>query len=108
MAARVTLKGDLAKRMRRGERMTKTAVQNTAKDIAAGAQRRVPVDTGHLKASLHVDKLDDLAALVSTDVHYAKFVEYGTRHMGAQPYLIPAAEAARKPFEQRIRKAYER
>ena len=107
MAARVTLKGDLAKRMRRGERMTKTAVQNTAKGIAKGAQQRAPVDTGHLRSSISYERLDEHAALVMVKATYGHFVEYGTRRMGAQPYLIPASEAERKPFEQRLRKAYE-
>ena len=108
MAARVTLTGDLTKRMRRGERMTRTAVQNTAKSIAQGAQQRVPVDTGHLKASITYERLDEHAALVMVKAHYGHFVEYGTRNMGAQPYLIPAAESQRAPFRQRVRKAYER
>ncbi len=107
MAARVTLTGDLTKRMRAGERMARTAVQNTAKDIVKGAQQRVPVDTGHLKASISYERLDEHAALVMVKAHYGHFVEYGTRHMGAQPFLTPAAEGQRKPFEQRLRKAYE-
>jgi hypothetical protein len=40
-----------------------------------------PVNTGRLAASWRVNK-DGLAAYgVSTDVEYARFVEYGTRYM---------------------------
>lgn len=111
MPAKLT--GDLTKRMRRGERRTNAAVQSTAKAIVKGAQTHVPVDTGHLRGSIKADKLEGDQALVTVDTRddrhpsYAAYVEYGTRHMAAQPFLIPAAEAEREPFRRKIRKAYE-
>ena len=114
MAANVTLTGDLTKRMRRGEKRTAAAVGATAKDITKRAKARVPVDTGHLRKSIEPERIDEYRALVTVDTvdekhsqNYAGFVEYGTRHMAAQPFLIPAAEAARQPFARRISKAYE-
>lgn len=37
---------------------------------------------------------------VQSDVEYAFYVEYGTRHMAAQPYMRPAVEAASRRVEQ--------
>lgn len=73
-------------------------VRKTAFEIETVAKGRVAVDTGTLKASIttHVD--GPAHAVVGTGVEYATFVEYGTRHMAAQPYLIPAAEQARPKF----------
>ena len=109
-----TLKGDLTKRMRKGERKAATAVRQTAKGIVKGAQTRVPIDTGHLRSSIKAETLDDHQALVTVNTRdeghsqsYAAFVEYGTRRMAAQPFLIPAAAAEREPFRRRLRKAYE-
>lgn len=36
---------------------------------------------------------------------YAHFVEFGTRHMPAEPFMIPAAEAEAQPYLQRCRAA---
>ena len=115
MAARVTLTGDLTKRMRKGERGAATAVRQTTKGIAQGAQKRAPRDTNHLAdESISVERIDEHTAYVlvqtedETHPEYSRFVEFGTRHHEAQPYLIPAAEAEREPFRRRVRKAYAR
>lgn len=59
------------------------------------AKRLCPVDTGRLRASisyrLGID-MDGVYAVIGTDVHYAKYVEFGTRFMRAQPFLRPALE----------------
>lgn len=109
-----TLKGDLTKRMRKGERKTATAVRQTAKGIVKKARAKVPIDTGHLRDSIRYEPLDnEHRAHVVVDTRdekhpsYAAYLEYGTRHQGAQPFLIPAAEAERERFRRRIRKAYE-
>lgn len=110
-----TLKGDLTKRMRKGERKTATAVRQTAKGIAAGAQKRAPRDTNHLAdESIRVERIDDHQSVVivqtadETHPEYGHFVEHGTRHAAAQPFFIPAVEAERERFRRRVAKAYER
>lgn len=73
-------------------------VRKTAFEIESVAKSRAPVDTGNLKASISTMVDGPAHAVVGTNVEYAPFVEYGTRHMAAQPYLIPAAEQARPKF----------
>lgn len=71
--------------------------------IVSDAQDACPVDTGKLKASIHQVMRDDgLAVQIHADAKaedgvgrefdytYAGYVEEGTRHNAAQPYLRPA------------------
>jgi len=72
-----------------------------ADKIQEEAKRLSPVGTGkgskgHMRDNInvHFDQLDqDRSELrVSVDVDYAKFVEFGTIYMSAQPFLRPALE----------------
>lgn len=63
-----------------------------------GAKRLAPVDTGRLRSSIAEELRHDgsgLVEIVGTDVEYAPFVELGTSRARAQPFLRPAAEAAK-------------
>ncbi len=108
-----TLKGSLAKRSRRWEKRVGKVVERTAeKRVAGGAQRNAPRDTNHLAdESIRAERIDEhtFAVIVQTadDTHpeYSRHVEMGTRNAAAQPFLIPAVEAARKPFVDDLRKA---
>ena len=60
--------------------------------IQAAAQANAPVRTGFLRSSIsRVVQGGQFA--VQALASYAGFVEYGTRHMAAHPYLTPAAES---------------
>jgi HK97 gp10 family phage protein len=65
------------------------AIEETgARIIAADAERRAPVLTGELRASIG----EEGGEVVATSDH-AIFVEYGTRRSKAQPFLRPAKDA---------------
>lgn len=72
------------------------AIEERAKEI-------VPVDTGALQESIHVEKGDGPGQYnVVASEPYAGFVEFGTSRMAAQPFLIPAWRQVRGlPFFQR-------
>jgi HK97 gp10 family phage protein len=59
------------------------AVQDTAARGRDFAHSIAPVDTGRYRDSIEVRKDGDGAEIVS-DIDYAAFVEYGTRHMESQ------------------------
>lgn len=93
-------------------------------DIQAQAMANAPVDTGMLESSIYTmthrgssygegvtgdtSKLlpevsappNALTAYVVVGANYGVYVEYGTSHGPAQPYLTPAAEFVRPQFEK--------
>ena len=77
----------------------KAEVKQATDAIAAAAQSAAPVETGELRASIAETKGEVVA---SSD--HAGYVEFGTVHMAAQPFLTPAAEAERPRFVDRMRK----
>jgi hypothetical protein len=70
-----------------------TGVETLAEDVLNQARSQVPVLTGNLRDSLHVET-DGLVGRVVTDVVYAGQVEYGGAHNPPEPYLRPAADTA--------------
>jgi HK97 gp10 family phage protein len=63
---------------------------HAAENIAAEARSHAPVQTGRLKASIQAKGNE-----VYTNVDYSRFVEYGTRYMGAEPFFFRAVERER-------------
>ena len=105
----------------------KAVVNEAALNIQRKAKRRTPVDTGRLRASIHVKHFNNgLASEVGSDVEYAPYVEFGTggfvevpqgaqdyanqfrgKHPAnpgqhAQPYLYPAWEDEKPDFEAKL------
>jgi len=74
------------------EKELNKAVERIAFLIEGEAKKLCPVRTGRLRASIHTGKIEDGVYYVGTNVHYAPYVEFGTRKMAAQPYLRPAAK----------------
>lgn len=66
------------------------AVARVADAIFADSQILVPVRTGRLKESGHVDGGHSEYTIGYTE-DYDGYVEFGTRYMNAEPYLRPAA-----------------
>lgn len=62
--------------------------------------------TGALGQSIALQFLDGgLSAKVGPQVHYAPYVEYGTRFMSAQPYAKPAFDTVSPKFISDLQKA---
>ena len=93
------------------------AMRKTAKQIQGDAKKAAPRETGDLRRSLKVRAGKRSRVRVSVNVLtdtrnfdddvYAFFVERGTKHAAAQPFLLPAMRRAerfaRAQFEQNIR-----
>jgi HK97 gp10 family phage protein len=92
-----------------GHRATEKSVFEIGLIVEAQAKFLAPVDTGRLRASLTTQMRDrgsgagqdvierpteEVTAHVGTAVHYAPYLEFGTRYMEAQPYLRPALDFA--------------
>lgn len=72
------------------------------------ANRRVPVDTGHLRGTIGSNtesKRNLIIADVWAGADYARHVELGTTRMTAQPFLRPAMDGELPRLERRVRLA---
>ena len=98
-----------------GKRAVGKSVFDIGLIVQANAKALTPVDTGRLRGSITTqarsrgtalegeargsDKInppnDDLEVLVGTAVNYSPYVEYGTIHQSAQPFMRPALALAR-------------
>ena len=76
-----------------GKALAKFAVR-----VSTSAKRLAPVDTGRLRSSITFElgkDGGDIVARVGTNVHYAPYLEFGTRRMTARPFLRPALDSLR-------------
>jgi HK97 gp10 family phage protein len=81
-----------------------TAVKTAGFQIEAAGKEKAPVRTGTLRRSIHtVLSNDDMTATVGPSVEYGLYVEMGTRHMAARPYMRPAAELVLPKFAEAIK-----
>ena len=109
-------------------------VRKAAFDVQAAAATGAPVDTGFLRNSIYVETAtdstygqgagsppkdsslvpevekpeDDLTAYIGVGASYGVYVEMGTVHMPAHPYLAPAVEQVRPNFEKALSKIEEK
>ena len=81
------------------------ATRKAVMDIEGRAKGRAPVDTGFLRSSIQGSMTGETEGRVDALAHYAVFVEFGTSRMGAQPYLIPAAEEVAPVYKQAVKAA---
>jgi len=82
------------------------AVLKTGFAIAQRARTLVPVRTGRLKgaiASATRGTSGRVGLSGGPEVHYWRYVEFGTRYMPARPFFRPAADAESTGFVDRIR-----
>lgn len=66
--------------------------------VAADMRIHAPKDTGALSKSIVV-QVDGDTAHVGPTVAYARFVNFGTRYMSAQPFASDAADESEGPIE---------
>lgn len=81
--------------------LSRKTVSEIGDAVVREAKARVPVDTGHLQASIQKeDRTSGTIVFTSTrtsrsSLGYGGFVEIGTARSPAQPYLRPALEIVR-------------
>lgn len=100
----VEVRNDLPKIIKGMEPKAARIVAKAALDIQAGAQRRAPVDTGTLRASIQAKRISATHWEVWVGVDYGIYLEYGTVRMAARPYLRPAVAEVADGFRKAMRK----
>jgi len=102
------------------------AMETSADEIVALAKNLVPVDKGDLKDSIgwtwgkapkgamtlgkvQSDGVDSEFTITiyagNSEAYYARWVEFGTQKMGAQPYFYPSYRALRRRSKSRVTRA---
>lgn len=102
------------------------AMETSANEIVALAKNLVPVDKGDLKDSIgwtwgkapkgamtlgkvQSDGVDSEFTITiyagNSEAYYARWVEFGTQKMGAQPYFYPSYRALRRRSKSRVTRA---
>lgn len=80
-------------------------VARSTYDVEARSKQLCPVRTGTLRRSIHsVFEQGGLRGICGPSVDYGLFVEMGTRHMGARPYMRPAAELVLPRFADELKR----
>lgn len=74
--------------------------KSTAEQVAEIARKLAPRDTGELINSIEAQE-GESGWEVAVGADHGIFVELGTVHMAAQPYLTPATEAVRNDHIKR-------
>lgn len=104
----------------------KRAMETSADEIVALAKNLVPVDKGDLKDSIgwtwgkapkgamtlgkvQSDGVDSEFTITifagNSEAYYARWVEFGTQKMAAQPYFYPSYRALRRRSKSRVTRA---
>ena len=63
-------------------------------------------DTGFLASNIHlVMDADQLGASIESRAKYSAFLEFGTRHMRARPFMQPALEQGKRRYRKMFKDA---
>ena len=85
-----------------------TVLQEFGDSIVNEAQAAAPVDTGYMRDHISVTDASDTHVTIVSEADYSGFVEYGTRHMDAQPFITPALDFALSTLQARLDDAISR
>lgn len=105
MGQRVTLASRLPEIAAELRPRVSAAVKEGAQAIAEDARMRVHTDDGELRDSITVRRYQAAGYLVEVEaqdeegLYYGWFVEFGTSHAPAYPFLMPAMENQKEHAE---------
>ena len=76
------------------QRAAEKVLWKTVNKVAEISKIICPVDTGRLRASIHITpaRPGEIKYLISDGVEYGVHIEYGTSKMDAQPFFRPAMD----------------
>ena len=109
-ATGLELRGDIVKAYQRGPASGVTYEKyNPRRTHTASAPGQAPAtDTGRLASSVDFKREGPMSATVGSQVAYAAMLEFGTSRIAPRPAWVPATEAMRPKFRQRLERALER
>ena len=109
-ATGLELRGEIVKKYQRGPATGITYEKsNPRRTHTASAPGQAPAtDTGRLASSVNFKREGPMSATVGSQVAYAAMLEFGTARIAPRPAWVPATEAMRPKFRQRLETALAR
>lgn len=109
-ATGLELRGNIVRAYQRGPASGRVYHKyNPRRTHQASAPGEAPAtDTGRLVSSVNFRREGRLSASVGSDLAYAAMLEFGTRTIDPRPAWVPAVEAMRDRFRERLERALER
>lgn len=109
-ATGLELRGDIVKAYQRGPASGVTYEKyNPRRTHTASAPGQAPAtDTGRLASSVTFTREGPMSATVGSTVVYAAMLEFGTSRIDPRPSWVPAVEAMRPKYIQRLEAALAR
>lgn len=109
-ATGIELRGDIVKMYQRSTPTGRVYEKfNPRRTHRASAPGEPPAtDTGRLASSVRYKKVAQGSAEVDTQVEYGAWLEFGTLRIAKRPAWLPASEAARPKFRERLERALSR
>lgn len=93
------LAADLGKTGYKATKKAGQVVRKSALDVERIGKQRCPVDTGATRESIHTTaSAGGMSAEIGPTTYYAPFLEWGTRHMEARPFMRPALDDVTPAF----------
>lgn len=86
-------------------RVVERVVAKTALDLSAQMKVRAAVDTGFMRGSIQAKRVSASHWRVTVGAEYGIYVEMGTRHTRAQPFVQPSVAAIAPVFRSAMKKA---
>jgi HK97 gp10 family phage protein len=97
--------GSLSGLADRIKRNVGAAIDESGAGIEGQAKADAPKRTGAMANSTQYRRTGEMQGEVTVGVEYGVFVELGTVHQAAQPFLTPAAEDERPRLVKRVQEA---
>ena len=109
-ATGLELRGEIVKAYQRGPASGVTYEKsNPNRTHTASAPGEAPAtDTGRLASSVNYKREGAMSATVGSNIVYAAMLEFGTSRIAPRPAWVPATEAVRPKFQQRLETALAR
>ena len=99
------VEGSAKESIQRGIKSGKTYRRGSVVHQASAEGEAPATDTGFLVSNIthqFAKKGKTMASKVLSKANYSKFLEFGTRNMGARPFLQPALEKNRAAIKQKF------
>ena len=80
------------------QKITQQKVAETTNKLCEAIKANAPVKTGKLRDSIKAEVAGNVG-MITTDVDYALYLEYGTTKMAAHPFIQPAVERVKRELD---------